>query len=105
MIERKWRMSRLGSGDWAWPSNSALTMWRAVSYDEYDGTLETADGEVIRGTFWALLRFAHDPKAMTPADIDNRWDETVWPRVASLLPTRQAAIDYALRLEERRDYL
>jgi len=96
VTERQWAMTKIGPGDWAWPSNDGLTLWRAIKVEERDGTLSTAAGKVINGDFWTLLRFRHPAGSVMAGDFESRWDNEVWEVVDSMLPTRQAAIDESM---------
>lgn len=96
MAERRYAMIRVESGVYLLPSNDARTLWRLAAYTE-DGSAyrERKNGtrQQIVGRYWAAAcrRFPTD------AEIDDLeiWGEG-WQTVATLCPTRQAAIDEAL---------
>lgn len=96
--ERQWQMTRLAAGDYLLPSNNQHHLWRLERYDERDGTLSRPDGTVIHGTFWRLWRFRWGLEGV-PFHDPTDWAN--WIEAVCLLPTRQAAIDEAMRWEVR----
>lgn len=101
-MDRQWQARKVKAGDYLLFSNDLAVLWRFRRYDERDGTLTRNDGTVVHGTFWALLRYTKRPLDLNPDDLDSCWNEDVWAYVQGLLPTRQAAIDEAMRLDAAR---
>lgn len=99
-MERKWQMIRLGAGDYLLPSNDGQTWWRFNKYEERDGSLTRGDGSVVNGDYWRLLRWSRAAHDLTLDALDLEADY-LWTEVACMMPTRQAAIDYALELDAR----
>lgn len=102
VIERRYQMTRLRSGDYLLPDNDEQTLWRITRYEERDGSLLRGDGTEIRGDFWALWRCRLTFDEVTDDDwiLENGFvvdDWNYWVEVHSLLPTRQAAIEAAMR--------
>jgi hypothetical protein len=100
-------MVRIAAGDYLLPSNDGETLWRLFQYDE-DGSLveyppddrKHEHGRRVRGKFWNLWRYREplpafvDEFALDEEILDD-WER--WSLVETLLPTRRAAIESALR--------
>jgi len=96
--DRKYQMTRLRRGDYLLPSNDAQTLWRIYTYEEEGSLIEQSpDGgeRAVTGMFWACAR-RRFPKPGEIIDLDG-WSDDEWEFWAGPLPTRQAAIDEALR--------
>lgn len=87
-IERTYKLTRLGKGDYLLPSNDAQTLWRIASYEE-DGSAtyqkEFTPGKgpsgreyVLRGTFWNLYRW--DGGFPTPEQLAAAFEDSEWTR-------------------------
>lgn len=97
-MERTWAMTKLRTGDWALPSNSGKTLWR-ICRNPNDG----APGGWAWDLYWfegpANAVYAGEVPEGAPEYVDIDFDD--WSRFSlagQALPTRQAAIDEALRL-------
>lgn len=98
-VERKFALIKIRSGDYLLPSNDGQRLWRIFSH--MDGpSYGIADWPSDRKV-WVAAAFVDPwegtysaPQALRPEHLDepDRWAEE-----ASTLPTRQAAIDYAIR--------
>lgn len=95
--KRKWQMVRLGAGDYLLPSNNRETLWRIRKYSERDGTLTRWNGTVVNNDFWMLSRWRYP---LADAAENDLTEDALWIDVAFMLPTRQAAIDYAMEQED-----
>lgn len=98
-MERRYQLTRICSGDYVFPSNDGRTLWRVSRYEE-DGSLETDEGRVVRGTFWRAGRFngsLERADALMRRDPDEFLSWASWIEWDSLLPTREAALDAALK--------
>jgi len=92
MIERRYRMTRVGRGDYLLPSNDGKTLWRLRRYVE-DGSATYDDGTPVVGEFWATWKYRGP---LTGAYVDPfQWDD--WEMWDSGLRLRRQAIDAALR--------
>jgi hypothetical protein len=94
--ERKYVFTKLAFGDYLLPSNDGHALWRLRRY--WDGPSQGLDWPRDRA-FWGLWRWLGDPHdhvAIT-ASIENSDDGDRWEIVESLLPSRRAAIEAALR--------
>lgn len=94
--ERKHTLHRIKSGDYLLPSNDRSIIWRITRYTE-EGTVEVwrKDGSKgwLAGTFWSLWRYTgRHPDAINV----NEWND--FEQWDSLLPTRQSAIDAAMKV-------
>ena len=104
MTDRKYRMIRVGAGDYLLPSNDKVTLWRIYSYEE-DGSAEYQDSRgkwrTVTGTFWATAKFARPFTPDTLADDlpDDPTDWEHWETWDVGHRTRQSAIDAALNWE------
>lgn len=102
--ERKWRMTRIKAGDYVFPSNELDRLWRVTRYEE-DGSIEN-----LTGSFWALHYYrgplSKDERGrvlMPDLSYETFWDGwDVWENAGFLEPTREAAIQEALRQDEYR---
>lgn len=101
MPDRKWRMTRLGSGDWLLPSNDRQTLWRLMLVPERDGSLTRGDGSVVNGDYWSVFRCRWSLPQIEAGDseVDLTWDEA-WDEHACMMSSRQEAIDWCLSREE-----
>lgn len=89
-------MTRLRRGDYLLPSNDGATLWRIYSYEEEGSLVDTLpDGSErpVIGAFWACARRPF-PKPGELIELEGWFDWEFW---AGPLPTRQAAIEEALR--------
>jgi len=102
---RVYAMTRLGDGDYLLPSNDARTLWRLYRYRE-DGSVTFDNGRKLVGTFWAAayypgtLRQAHEGIVRDLSDYGHATYER-WITHDSLLPSRQAAIEAAMKAGAR----
>ena len=89
MVERKYALTRVASGDYLLPSNDGKTLWRIKRYFD-----EEADAELSLkpGWYWAAWRFLGSLDADT-LDVDDweQWDMWSWR-----ITTRKECIDDAL---------
>ena len=95
--ERKYRMIRMRSGDYLLPGNDGATLWRICRYWE-DGSAERWDGKPLVGWFWQAAKHPRPFESVFASATEDDllgWDE--WECWEMLLPTRQAAIDAAMR--------
>ncbi len=99
---RRYRMTRIGDGDYVFPSNDCLTLWRVYRYRE-DGSAEWGNGGApILGDFWAAARFEgsfEDASSLAFTDREQflSWED--WEFVAGPLFTRREAIHHALAID------
>lgn len=98
-VERHYQMTRISAGDYIFPSNDGQKLWRVARYFE-DGSLETSDGRIIRGTFWRCAKFhgsldRADRLMQRDPDEFLSWEN--WYEWDTLIPTRAEAIRSALR--------
>lgn len=101
-IERRYAMTRLGTGDYVFPSNDRSLMLRVWRYEDAP-TGDHRDG--VR-PYWAAGRFRGTAEqAVASMERDLREfgyvDHADWIETDSFLRTRQEAIDDALRAVER----
>jgi len=92
--ERKYQITRLNRGDYLLPSNDGRTLWRIYSYEE-DGSAETYQGRVIKGTFWANARRPMPREGVAVGDLLDWSDWEFW---AGPFDSRSEAIEEALRV-------
>ena len=95
---RKYRMIRLGAGDYLLPSNDAQVLWRLRTYEE-TGDAENWQGRKVVGTFWAVWRW--DGGFPTPDQLAAAFEADDWTRWefwAGPFGTRNAAIEEALHV-------
>lgn len=99
MIERKYALVKIKSGDWLLPGNDGKTLWRLATY--VDGPVNGLDIPRDR-EFWSVSkwdesydweRIVNDPMRGDPLD----WD--YWEGYAGLIETRADAIQRALEME------
>jgi hypothetical protein len=96
MPERRFQMTRLRAGDYLLPDNDGRTLWRIARYEERDGSLTRGDGTVVNGDFWALWRCRWCLDELDPETFEFETFHN-YVEVQCLLPSRQAAIDAAMR--------
>lgn len=107
--ERKWRMVRVGPGDWLLPSNDLRCAWRISTYWE-DGSASYEDergrDRVITGTYWRLrwhMRLDRDVLALPAGGLLGLIDgDAYWTDSDHLIDTRREAIDRAMISDRRR---
>lgn len=96
MAERRYALIRVEPGVYLLPSNDARTLWRIAAYTE-DGSAyrERKNGtrQPIVGRYWAAA--CRPFPTEVEIDVLEWWGEG-WMTVATLCPTRRAAIDEAL---------
>jgi hypothetical protein len=99
-LERRFALTRLGSGDYLLPSNDERGLYRIQAYDE-DGSLSAPGGGAIRGRFWLIYVHAgevdrDDLGRITggPVDPDDPYE---WIALEYGFPTRKAAIEHLER--------
>ena len=104
VVERKYALVRVESGDYLLLGNDGRTLWRIYRYIE-DGSLwQHQEGDrygepskQIKGSFWANARYQRTV-ADRFRDYDDPefldWDR--WTTWETLMQTRQEAIDSAL---------
>lgn len=90
---RRWALSKLGPGDYLLPSNDSRTLWRLTAYE--DGADFGAVVPYARRRFW-MARSVPFPPYLVQAEVD----EQPWVEQALRLPSRAAAIDYAMSRED-----
>lgn len=99
-------MTRLGAGDYLLPSNDLTVMWRLHSYN--DGRHHGLDVPYEERTFWRACWMPMDAARQRIADrsLPDPWDTNgtawEWREADWFLPTRQAAIDVAMKHDARR---
>lgn len=89
MTERKYVLTKVAAGDYLLPSNDRLRIYRLAVYE--DGPSHGLDTDKDR-TYWGVWRWSRP--------MDGYLDVTdwnLWEMVESLLPSRKAAIEAALR--------
>lgn len=85
--ERKYRMLRVGTGDYILPSNDRKTIWRIARYE--DGPSHGLVGMARDRDFWGAWKWT------STSPPDPEWDDR-WALMADMYDTRQQAIDFAL---------
>lgn len=91
--ERKYTISKVGTGDYLLPSNDAQTIWRIVRYmDGPSSGLETMKRD---REFWGLWRWTDTTGPGSFVDTGS-WDR--WELQEGLIATRSEAIRTALQL-------
>ena len=99
--ERKYRMMRLGPGDYLCPSNDRTKLWRFTMHR--DGTayglvnVSYRDREFWRAV-WMPMEQAEQFFAERGGDLPDPWT-SVWTEADWYLPSRKAAIEVMLRAE------
>lgn len=98
-----YQMTRLEAGDYLLPSNDLTTLWRIYKYHE-DGLAEwgpdeNGDYHKIEGDFWAVAKWSHTfARALRAEQLEEALDDwSQWETRETLIPTRKAAIEAALR--------
>lgn len=100
-LERTWKMTRIGPGDYLLPSNDQTILWRITRYHEDGSASVSGDGVTWRkvvGTRWSLAKFEH---AVQRDFTDEILDWGHWQHWESMLMTRGEAIEAALSYEAR----
>lgn len=106
--ERLYSMRRVAAGDYLLPSNDLKVLWRIHSY--VDGKIHGLEVGYQARTFWRACWLPYDEAAhlIETGELPDPWDFTitghrhVWREADWFLPTRQAAIDCALRHDAKR---
>lgn len=102
MPERKWRMTRLGPGDYLLPSNDEADMYRIWKYDDgracglMDGPKWITRWAVSVLPMTRLRQEIADKMLCTP---ENMWNLD-WQEIAANFHTRREAIDFAVNREQ-----
>lgn len=97
MTERRYRMIRLGAGDYLLPSNDGNTLWRFRTYEE-DGSAEDWTGRKVVGTYWAIWKWDGEFPTFDQfaAALENDDDFSRWLFWAGPFNKRADAIDDAI---------
>lgn len=106
MSARKYRMTRITSGDYLLPSNDLRTLWRIFRYTEHgDASWVDSDGDehVIRGEWWACARYERRFHGKLDIVQDPDFFEwgSHWLHWSGPFATRQEAVDEAIRASEK----
>lgn len=100
MEGRKYRMTRVGDGDYLCLSNDGQWVWRFNRYE--DGSYFGLVCDFERRTFWHALSV---PKTWFDSRLDDEdllhREEWWYHHTMSGCKTRKAAIDYMLEVSER----
>jgi len=100
-LERKWSMTRLGSGDYLLWSNDEKVLWRI--HEHWDGRALGLEVDYELRRFWRLTYMTREQAQMhlTIGELPERWSER-WRERAWMLPRRQDAIDLAMKSDAAR---
>lgn len=90
-VERKYRMTRIGTGDYILPANDGETFWRISKYS--DGPSYGLYEWKRDRTFWGAWKW-HSALAIQKADDPLDWEN--WDQWVGACATRQEAINGAL---------
>lgn len=93
MSDRKYALTKIGTGDWLLPSNDGRILWRIRLYDEEipvgDDAFETRE----RWGVWKWL--GH----IAPGAVPDPMEPEEWDFFEGFHETRREAIDAALKLK------
>ena len=91
-VERKYALTRVGSGDYLLPSNDAQTIWRIQNYVDGPsyGLMEWPRDRKL----WRVLRWTG--VAGVGGYVDTAPECDRWAEATTCLSTRRAAVEWAL---------